>query len=55
VAGEGSGRAAFEGWLGSPFPIDAPGFDGFVRSERSPYGLALDVAYPRVTGGGSTL
>jgi phenylacetic acid degradation protein paaN len=43
------GRAAFEAMLGRPFPLDAPGAEGTVATERSPYGIDLGVAYPRVT------
>jgi phenylacetic acid degradation protein paaN len=46
------GQAAFERWLGSPFPVSTPGADGTVSTEKSPFGLALDVAYPRVTEAG---
>ncbi len=42
------GKAAFEAWLGQEFPLSTPGSQGTVASEKSPYGLALDVAYPRV-------
>ncbi len=42
------GKAAFEAWLGQPFPLDTPGAEGTVASERSPYGLDLGVSYPRV-------
>ena len=42
------GRAAFEAWLGSAFPLRTPGAEGTVATERSPYGLELGVAYPRV-------
>jgi phenylacetic acid degradation protein paaN len=48
------GLAAFEARLGKPFPVSAPGTGGQggqdqVGDERSPYGLPLDVTYPRVT------
>jgi phenylacetic acid degradation protein paaN len=42
------GKAAFERWLGSEFPLSTPGADGVVASEKSPYGIDLEVAYPRV-------
>ncbi len=42
------GKAAFEGYLGKPFPLQQPGTDGEVRGERSPYGLDLRVTYPHV-------
>ena len=43
------GAAAFEALLGHEFPLDsAPGADGAVATEKSPFGKALDVGYPRV-------
>ncbi len=44
------GKAAFETWLGQPFPLQTAGSDGTVATERSPYGFDLDVAYPRTAG-----
>jgi phenylacetic acid degradation protein paaN len=41
------GKAAFEAWLGARFPLETPGSDGTVASERSPYGFDLRVSYPR--------
>ena len=41
------GKAAFEAWLGSAFPLDTPGAAGSVATERSPYGFDLEVSYPR--------
>jgi phenylacetic acid degradation protein paaN len=41
------GKAAFEAWLGSAFPLEIPGSDGTVASERSPYGFDLGISYPR--------
>lgn len=41
------GEAAFRALLGKPFPLDVPGADGTVSTERSPYGLELGVSYPR--------
>ena len=38
------GKAAFESYLGKPFPIDQPG--ELVATETSPFGIALDVQYP---------
>jgi phenylacetic acid degradation protein paaN len=38
------GKAAFEAYLGKPFPLEQPG--DRVVTERSPFGIALDVAYP---------
>ncbi|MGH3498666.1 MAG: phenylacetic acid degradation protein PaaN [Nocardioidaceae bacterium] len=55
VYGEGAagdGKAAFEALRGAAFPIDVPGADGVVATERSPFGFALDVSYPRVTPSG---
>ena len=41
------GKAAFEAWLGKPFPLSTPGSDGTVSTERSPYGFDLGVTYAR--------
>ncbi|MBR8742331.1 phenylacetic acid degradation protein PaaN [Nocardiopsis sp. MG754419] len=41
------GRAAFEAHLGRDFPLEGPGDRGRVTTERSPYGVRLDVSYPR--------
>jgi phenylacetic acid degradation protein paaN len=38
------GKAAFEAYLGTPFPLDQPG--DRVVTESSPFGIPLDVAYP---------
>jgi phenylacetic acid degradation protein paaN len=38
------GRAAFEAYLGKPFPLDQPGDQ--VATEASPFGVALDISYP---------
>ena len=46
------GQEAFERWLGSTFPVDIPGAEGTVSTEKSPFGLSLDLAYPRVTEAG---
>ena len=43
------GKAAFEARLGKPFASDQPGTGATVATERSPFGLALDVAYPVTT------
>jgi phenylacetic acid degradation protein paaN len=48
--GEGAaeaGKAAFEGLLGKRFPLTQPGTVGQVGSEKSPFGLALGVTYPK--------
>ena len=42
------GRAAFEAWLGSAFPLLTPGADGVVATETSPFGIDVDVSYPQV-------
>ncbi len=41
------GRAAYDAWLGTDFAIETPGSAGTVATERSPYGIDLDVRYPR--------
>jgi phenylacetic acid degradation protein paaN len=41
-----AGQRAFEGYLGKPYPLEQPGTDGMVSTEKSPYGLALDISYP---------
>jgi phenylacetic acid degradation protein paaN len=38
------GKAAFEAYLGRSFPLDQPGEK--VTTESSPFGIALDIAYP---------
>jgi phenylacetic acid degradation protein paaN len=43
----GEGKAAFEAWRGRAFPLETPGSDGTVSTERSPYGFDLGVTYPR--------
>ncbi|HEX8010897.1 MAG TPA: phenylacetic acid degradation protein PaaN [Casimicrobiaceae bacterium] len=51
VYGEGAaeaGKAAFEALLNKPFPLTLPGTIGTTGAERSPYGFALGVAYPKV-------
>ena len=40
------GKQAFEAYLGKPFPIEQPGCTGTLASERSPYGLELNITYP---------
>ncbi|MGH8774795.1 MAG: phenylacetic acid degradation protein PaaN [Jiangellaceae bacterium] len=42
------GLAAYQAWLGTDFPLDTPGADGRVATERSPFGPELGVTYPRV-------
>jgi phenylacetic acid degradation protein paaN len=51
VYGEGAaeaGKAAFDALLNKPFPITLPAAKGTVGAERSPYGFALGVTYPKV-------
>ena len=43
----GEGKAAFEAWQGRVFPLETPGNDGTVSTERSPFGFELGVRYPR--------
>jgi phenylacetic acid degradation protein paaN len=40
------GKAAFDAYLGKPFPLRQSGTDGEVAGERSPYGIDLAVTYP---------
>jgi len=40
------GKAAFEARLGKPFALQQPSSGETVATERSPYGIALDVRYP---------
>jgi phenylacetic acid degradation protein paaN len=42
------GKKAYDALLGRDFPLDTPGDDGRVSTERSPYGPELGVSYPRV-------
>lgn len=42
------GRAAFEAYLGQPFPLDQGAPGDRVATERSPFGIRLDIAYPRL-------
>jgi phenylacetic acid degradation protein paaN len=42
------GKEAYDAWLGQEFPLQTPGSDGTVATERSPYGFELGVSYPRV-------
>jgi phenylacetic acid degradation protein paaN len=49
--GEGAaeaGKAAFDGLLGKRFALTQPGTVGQVGAEKSPFGLALGVTYPKV-------
>jgi len=48
--GEGAaeaGKAAFDGLLGKRFAMLQPGTVGHVGTEKSPYGMALGVSYPK--------
>ena len=47
--GEATGRAAFDAYRSRTFPLEQPGTDGTVSTERSPYGIDLGVSYPHVT------
>ncbi|MFN3987981.1 MAG: phenylacetic acid degradation protein PaaN [Rhodocyclaceae bacterium] len=40
------GKAAFEALLGKDFELGQPATSNWVSTERSPYGIALDVRYP---------
>jgi phenylacetic acid degradation protein paaN len=46
------GKKAFEALLGQDFPLQTPGAEGTVASEKSPFGLPLGVSYPRVAESG---
>ncbi|WP_020389130.1 phenylacetic acid degradation protein PaaN [Kribbella catacumbae] len=46
------GKAAFEAHRGTTYPLETPGANGTVSSEESPYGVQLDVQYPRTTESG---
>ncbi len=46
------GAKAFEALLGQGFPLETPGAEGTVATEKSPFGKPLEVAYPRVTPDG---
>jgi phenylacetic acid degradation protein paaN len=46
------GKAAFEAWRGTTFPVDVPGAEGRVATEKSPFGFELEVSYPRVAPAG---
>ncbi len=41
------GAAAFQARLNKPFEIDQPGKTGTVGDERSPFGVALNIKYPK--------
>ncbi|HET6697875.1 MAG TPA: phenylacetic acid degradation protein PaaN [Nocardioidaceae bacterium] len=46
------GKAVFESLLGKPFDLATPGASGTVATEKSPFGLPLDVSYPRMSADG---
>jgi phenylacetic acid degradation protein paaN len=49
--GEGAaeaGKAAFDALRDKPFPLEQPASVGTVGGERSPYGFALGITYPKV-------
>ncbi|HET6742868.1 MAG TPA: phenylacetic acid degradation protein PaaN, partial [Kribbella sp.] len=46
------GKAAFEAHLGTAYGLEIPGARGTVGSEQSPFGIAMDVSYPRVVEDG---
>src|SRR5665811_52846 len=43
------GKTAFGAYVGTTFPVTTPGAEGTVATEKSPFGLPLDISYPRVT------
>jgi phenylacetic acid degradation protein paaN len=46
------GQAAFDGVRKSEFSVLSPGAQGRVATEKSPFGLPLDVTYPRMRADG---
>src|SRR3954468_5400254 len=46
------GQAAFDAVRKSEFSVLSPGAEGVVATEKSPFGLPLDIAYPRMTAAG---
>ena len=44
--GQADGKAAVAALLGKDYPLEQPGEQGREATERSPYGVALDVRYP---------
>ncbi len=42
------GKRAFEAYKNSSFPLTLPGEQGKVGQEKSPYGFALGISYPKV-------
>ena len=43
-----NGKAAFESRLHQPYPLMLPSTVGQTGFERSPYGFALEITYPKV-------
>jgi phenylacetic acid degradation protein paaN len=43
------GEAIFDGWRDTDFSLQTPGSKGVVATEKSPFGLALDIRYPLVS------
>jgi len=43
-----NGKAAFESRLHQPYPLTLPSTVGQTGTERSPYGFALEITYPKV-------
>src|SRR3954468_10159147 len=46
------GQAAFDAVRKSEFSVLSPGAEGVVATEKSPFGLPLDIAYSRMTAAG---
>ncbi len=46
------GKAAFEQHLGKEYALPTPGANGSVVTEQSPFGIELNVEYPRTTENG---
>ncbi|WP_246485761.1 aldehyde dehydrogenase family protein [Kribbella qitaiheensis] len=41
------GKAAFDAHRGTAYPVETPGANGTVSTEESPFGISLDIQYPR--------
>ncbi len=48
------GLAAFDAHRGAAFAVSTPGAEDEIAGDRSPYGLSMDIRYPRVTKTGLT-
>ncbi|TDD58217.1 phenylacetic acid degradation protein PaaN [Kribbella antibiotica] len=46
------GQTAFEAHLGTTYAVETPGSRGTVITEESPFGIKLDVSYPRTVEAG---